>query len=108
MPRASQRRYLTLEDIRLCKQPQGLLQLFSKLGYHVEPEAVSLPKAEIGFSSADFAAIKRLYLLADQAGQLQVILFDLEEVALARLRSLATNFLNRGGHYLLAATTDYR
>jgi len=106
--RSSHRRHLSLEDVHLCKDPPALLRLFSKLGYQVEDEAVPLPKTEIGFSPADARAIHSLYLLADQAGQLQVVLFELEEVALARLRSLAGNFLNRGGNYLLVATTDYR
>jgi hypothetical protein len=57
-------------------------------------------------------AIRHLYLLADQgeggrgATPLQVVLFELEEVAMARLRSLAANFLNRGSHYLLMASGD--
>jgi hypothetical protein len=110
----SERRYLSLEDIHLCQQPQALLRLFTKLGYPAEGEAIPLPRHEIGFSPADAAAIKNLYLLADQDGgrhgglPLQVVLFELEEVAPARLRSLAANFLNRGDNYLLVATSDYR
>lgn len=64
--RLSHRRYLSLEDIHLCKDPGALLRLFSKLGYQVADEAVPLPKAEIGFSPADAQAIHDLYLLADQ------------------------------------------
>lgn len=101
-------RRLSLEDLHLCKQPQALLRLFSILGYDVEAEAIPLSKGEIGFAPADAAAIRSLYLLADQQGQLQVVLFELETLALARLRSLAGNLLNRGGHYLLVATDTYR
>lgn len=112
MSRSSARRHLSLEDVHLCKQAATVLQLFSKLGYQVEGEATALPKDEVGFTPADTAAIRHLYLLADQDGDaglpLQVILFELEEVALARLRSLAGNLLNRGGNYLLVATSDYR
>ena len=111
MSRSSAHRHLSLEDVHLCKQPAAVLQLFSKLGYNVEREVVSLPKEEIGFTPADAAAIRHLYLLADQNGgaglPLQVVLFELEEVALTRLRSLAGNLLNRGGNYLLVATSDY-
>ncbi len=99
---------LSLEDIRLCREPQGLLRLFSRLGYTVEGELIQLPKAEIGFAPADLSNIRTLYLLADQDAQLQVVLFELETLAQARLRSLAANFLDRGGHYLLVATDDYR
>jgi type I restriction-modification system DNA methylase subunit len=108
MARSTANRHLLLEDIRLCKNPPALLNLFSLLGYQVESEAVSLPKEEIGFSPADAVAIHHLFLLADQDGELQVILFELAEVALTRLRSLAANFLDRGGHYLLVATSNYR
>jgi len=99
---------LTLEDIRLCREHQRLLRLFCKLGYTVESELIALPKAEIGFAPADMQNVRSLYLLADQESQLQVVLFELETLAQARLRSLAANFLDRGGHYLLVATDDYR
>jgi adenine-specific DNA-methyltransferase len=101
------KRYLTLEDIHLAQSPQGLLNLFGRLGYSVEREVVSLNKNDVGFATADLAALRNLYLLADQGGQLQVILFELEEVGLARLRSLAGNMLSRGGNYLIVATQDY-
>lgn len=100
-------RRLTLEDIHLCKSAEQLLQLFNKLGYLTESDILPLSKNEIGFAPSDLAAIRRLALLADQAGQLQVILFELDEIALTRLRSLSANFLSRGGNYLIVATQDY-
>ena len=100
-------RCLTLEDLHLCKSPEQLLQIFNKLGYRTEPEIVPLAKSQIGFAPADAAAIRRLALLADH-GQLQIILFELDEVAMQRLRSLTGNLLARGGNYLLVATQDYR
>lgn len=101
-------RHLTLEDLHLAQSPQGLLNLFGRLGYSVEREVIPLDKNDIGFAPADSAAIKRLFLLADEGGQMQVILFELEEAALTRIRSLAGNLLARGGNYLMAATQDYR
>lgn len=102
-----------LEDIRLSRAPENLLNLFGLLGYHTEKQAIPLNKHEIGFNPADLAAIHNLYLLAEQstpAGDdfLQIILFELDQIALTRLRSLAKNFLDRGGNYLLVATADYR
>ena len=114
MPRSPKIRRLSPGDIHLCKSAPGVLQLLGKLGYAVDPGLTPLPKEEIGFAPADAAAIRDLYLLAEQAGQghaaasLQVILFELQEVALPRLRSLAANLLNRGGNYLLLATGDYQ
>ena len=101
-------RHLTLEDLHLCKAPDCVQNLFARLGYAVEEELVPLPKEKIGFAPADLVAVRNLYLLAEHTDQLQVVLFELEEVALARLRSLAGNFLSRGGNYLLVATSDYR
>lgn len=100
-------RRLSLDDLHLCKSADQLLQLLNKLGYDTEPEILPLPKNEIGFAPADLNAIRRLALLADHASQLQVILFELDEVALTRLRSLSANFLSRGGNYLIVATQDY-
>ena len=108
MPRLMSRPIL-LEDLRLCQDPAGLLNLFSLLGYTVESHAVSIPKQEIGFAPADMAAVRAVYLLAEQknsADFLQIILFELETTALGRLRSLARNFLERGGNYLFVATAD--
>jgi hypothetical protein len=111
---SSQARRLSLEDIHLCKTPAATLQLLARLGYAVEQGAVPLRKEEVGFAAGDAAAIRNLYLLAEQGGDgsqgapLQVVLFDLQEVALARLRSLAANLLDRGGNYLMLATADYR
>jgi adenine-specific DNA-methyltransferase len=101
-------RHITLEDLHLAQSPQGLLNLFGRLGYSVERDVIPLDKNDIGFAPADSAAIKRLFLLADEGGQAQVILFELEETALTRIRSLAGNLLSRGGNYLIVATQDYR
>jgi len=68
MARSVSRRHLSLEDISLCRRPESLLQLLQKLGYQTEAEARPLPKEEIGFAPADMAAIRNLYLLADQGG----------------------------------------
>ncbi|MBI3957453.1 MAG: type II restriction endonuclease, partial [Chloroflexi bacterium] len=101
-------RLLSQADIQLCTNPTGVLRLLHKLGYAVGSGTVALPKTEIGFAPADAASIRFVYLLADQEQLLQVILFEMETTALERLRSLAANFLSRGGHYLLIATDDYR
>lgn len=101
-------RHITLDDIHLAQSPSGLLNLFGRLGYSVERDVIPLDKNDIGFAPADSAAIKRLFLLADEGGQAQVILFELEETALTRIRSLAGNLLSRGGNYLIVATQDYR
>ena len=114
MPRPSRTRRISLGDVHLCKSAPAVLQLLGKLGYAVDLEATPLCKDDIGFAPGDAAAIHNLYLLAEQRGDgyegppLQVILFELDEVALARLRSLAANLLNRGGNYLVLATTDYQ
>ena len=41
--------YLTLEDIRLARDPDHLLTLFGKLGYRVETTLVPLDLAELDF-----------------------------------------------------------
>lgn len=114
MPQSPVAYRISLEDIHLCRSTAAILQLLARLGYTVEQQAVPLRKDDVGLAPADANAIRHLYLLADQrdpdlgAASLQVVLFELQELALSRLRSLATNLLSRGGNYLLIATSDYR
>ncbi|MFQ5796590.1 MAG: hypothetical protein ACE5JP_16275 [Candidatus Bipolaricaulia bacterium] len=103
----SSKRYLSPEDIRLCREPDRILHLFRKLNYQVEEQVYPLDKEDIGFTPTDLKTIRNLYLLADHDRQFQILLFELEGMSSARLRSLATNFLKRGGNYLLVATEDY-
>lgn len=79
------KKYITLEAIHLAQSTQEPLNLLGKLGYSI--------KNEIGFAPTDLEATR-------------IILFDLEEVGLARWHSLARNLLSRGGNYLIIATQD--
>jgi adenine-specific DNA-methyltransferase len=106
MPTNNTRR-LTLDDLHLCKSAGMVLRLFQKLGYSTEEEVISLSKTQVGFNTADLNAIRSISLLADHSGEMQVLLFELDEIALTRLRSLSANLLSRGGNFLIAATLDY-
>jgi hypothetical protein len=102
-PKSSRQRLLSPEDLRLCKDPEGVRQLFDKLGYAVASDLIALPKADLALTPLDDAAIDRVFLLADHARQFQVLLFEGNASLNTRLRSLARNFLRRGGNYLLIA-----
>jgi hypothetical protein len=92
--------YLTLEYLRLARHPEAVLNLFRKLGYHVEPDLAALDPVELEFPSG--AGIQRLFLLADH-DQLQIFLFELDAVQIANLRLLARDLLLRAGNYLIVA-----
>lgn len=90
--------YLTLEDLRLARHPEAVLNLFRKLGYHVESDLIPLNPIELEFPAG--AGIQRLFLLADH-DQLQIFLFELDAVQMAHLRVLARDLLLRAGNYLI-------
>ena len=99
----SQQHYLSLEDLRLARDPDYLLTLFRKLAYQVEAELIPVDPAEL--ECPDRAGIRRCFLLADHVHPpgLQVLLFELDAVRMANLRLLARDLLARPGHYLFVA-----
>ncbi len=82
--------------------------LFARLGYNTEARIVQTPE-NLGITAeGTLKPIKRVVLLADQEGLLQVYLFELKSVTVSHTRALARAFRNRAGNYLLVLTTaDY-
>lgn len=96
--------YLTLEDIRLARDPERVLTLFRKLGYQTDDVLMPLDPADLGLP--DKAGIQTAYFIADHDELLQVMLFELDAVRMANLRPLARDLLQRGGNYLFVATPN--
>lgn len=98
-------RRLTLEDLRLCQNPQNVVGLLERLGY----TAALSPVAQeiLNLSSGESSNVQAGYLLADH-GDLQIFLFELNDLHSVHLRALAKSFLQRPGNYLLIVTRDYK
>jgi hypothetical protein len=95
-----------LDDLRLCSSVEGVRNLLQRLGYQTEADA-SLAPETLNISSSEHSNIQRVFLLADH-GQLQIFLFELNDLHGVHLRALAKSFLQRSGNYLLIVTRDYK
>lgn len=98
---------LTPEDIRACVSPQAVHDVFARLSYQVQEGPPELRIRDLQLRPSNEEAIASAYLLADHAGRLQVLLCRLRD-SRANLRSLADDFVRRGGHYLLVTTSDFQ
>ncbi len=99
-------RRLMLDDLRLCGSAEGVRNLLQRLGYQTEADTALAPET-LTISSSEHPTIQRALLLADH-GQLQIFLFELNDLHSVHLRALAKNFLQRAGNYLLVVTRDYK
>jgi hypothetical protein len=81
--------------------------LFARLGYNTDARTAQ-PAGNLGITAdSTVRPIKKIELIADQEGLLQVYLFELQSVTVAHTRALARTFRNRAGNYLLILTSDY-
>lgn len=98
---------LRREDIQALNSADSVSAFFSLLGYNTDTRLVQTP-TNLGISSQDLTRqIRRIELLADQEGLLQVYLSELTSVTLSAARALCRSFRNRAGNYLLIVTSDY-
>ena len=100
---------LTHQDVQTLASADHLAEFFARLGYPAEArlpmttEALQLPE-----KLAD--AVQRVELLTqvdDGIRVLQVYLFELTSVTVARTRALTRAFRDRSGNFLLVLTDDY-
>jgi hypothetical protein len=92
-------------DVELSRQEiQGLsgsyavAALFARLGYNTDARTAQTA-GNLGITAdSTVRPIKKIELIADQEGLLQVYLFELQSVTVAHTRALARAFRNRAGN----------
>ncbi len=94
-------------DIQALGNADGVGALFERLGYNTSIRRIQTP-ANLGITADSILRpIKKIELLADQDGLLQVYLFELRSVTVAHTRAIAGAFRLLAGNYLLVLTSDY-
>ena len=98
---------LTRQDIQSLSSADGFAAFFARLGYNTDARTAQTA-GNLGITAdSTVRPIKKIELIADQEGLLQVYLFELQSVTVAHTRALARAFRNRAGNYLLILTSDY-
>lgn len=98
---------LRAEDVQLLSDPDAVAAFFGRLGYDTNPRTIQTP-GNLGITSENtLRRIRKIELIADSEGLLQVYLFQLPTVTVADARALATAFRNRVGNFLLVLTADF-
>ena len=101
-------RELTEKDIQGLSSPDAVAALFAALGYSTNVRTPQSP-ANLGISNETLTRqVRRLELLADQDGLLQVYLVELSSVTVAATRNLTSAFRTLNVQFpLLVLTSDY-
>ena len=95
------------EDVQLLSDADAVAAFFGRLGYDTNPRTIQTP-GNLGITSENtLRRIRKIELIADNEGLLQVYLFQLPTVTVADARALATAFRNRVGNFLLVLTADF-
>jgi hypothetical protein len=98
---------ITASEIQQLAGADAVAAFFAKLGYRTNVRVPQTP-GNLGITAdGTVRPIKRVELIADQEGLLQVYLFELATVTVTHTRALARAFRNRAGNYLLVLTSDY-
>jgi hypothetical protein len=95
-------------DIQALSSADAVAAFFERLGYNTNVRASQTP-ANLGITAdSTLRPIKKIELLADQEGLLQVYLFELRSVTVAHTRAVANAFRLLAVTYpLLVVTSDY-
>jgi hypothetical protein len=98
---------LSRQDIQGLSSADAFAAFFARLGYNIDARTAQTA-GNLGITAdSTVRPIKKIELIADQEGLLQVYLFELQSVTVAHTRALARAFRNRAGNYLLILTSDY-
>jgi hypothetical protein len=98
---------ITASEVQQLAGADAVAAFFAKLGYRTDVRVSQTP-GNLGITAdGTVRPIKRVELIADQEGLLQVYLFELATVTVTHTRALARAFRNRAGNYLLVLTSDY-
>jgi hypothetical protein len=95
------------QEIQGLSSADAIAAFFARLGYNTDARTTQTA-GNLGITAdSTVRPIKKIELIADQEGFLQVYLFELQSVTVAHTRTLARAFRNRAGNYLLILTSDY-
>lgn len=98
---------LSASDVQSLNNADAVAALFARLSYNINERTEQAP-GNLGITAdGTVRPIRRIELIANQDGLLQVYLFELTSVTIAQTRALARVFRNRAGNYLLILTSDY-
>ena len=98
---------LSHQDILGLSGLDAIAAFFARLGYNTDARTAQTA-GNLGITAdSTTRPIKKIELIADQEGLLQVYLFELQSVTVGHTRALARAFRNRAGNYLLILTSDY-
>jgi hypothetical protein len=94
-------------DIQALSDADAVAAFFELLGYNTSVRRIQTP-ANLGITAdSTLRPIKKIELLADQEGLLQIYLFEVRSVTVAHTRAIANAFRLLAGNYLLVQTSDY-
>jgi hypothetical protein len=94
-------------DIQALSDADAVAAFFERLGYNTSVRKIQTP-ANLGITAdSTLRPIKKIELLADQEGLLQIYLFKVRSVTVAHTRAIANAFRLLAGNYLLVQTSDY-
>jgi hypothetical protein len=98
---------LNNDRVQSLNNRDAVVAFFSSLGYNSNARLEQTP-ANLGISpESTVRRIKRIERIANQEDMFQVYLFEVDSVTVDLTRSLARNFRDYQGHYLLVLTSDY-
>ncbi len=95
------------QDIQELSGVDSVTAFFARLGYRTDVRIEQSP-GNLGINAeGTVKPIKRIELIADQEGALQVYIFELTSVTIANTRAIVRTFRERAGNYLLILTSLY-
>lgn len=94
-------------DVQELSNADAVTALFARLGWRTEVRIEQNP-GNLGITAeGTVKPIKKIELIADQDGALQVYIFELASVTIANTRAIVRAFRERAGNYLLVFTSSY-
>jgi hypothetical protein len=98
---------ITARDVQELSSADSVTALFARLGWRTEVRIEQSP-GNLGITAeGTVKPIKKIELIADQDGALQVYIFELASVTIANTRAIVRAFRERAGNYLLVFTSAY-
>ncbi|MGH7824471.1 MAG: hypothetical protein ACREQ7_04765 [Candidatus Binatia bacterium] len=89
---------LNPQDVQGLSSPDAITAFFAKLGYNTDARTAQTA-GNLGITAdSTVRPIKKIELIADQEGLLQVYLFELQSVTVAHTRALARAFPQSRGN----------
>ncbi len=92
---------ITAREVQELSNADAVTAFFARLGWHTDIRIEQFP-GNLGITAeGTVKPIKKIELIADQDGALQVYVFALTSVTIANTRAIVRAFRERAGNYLL-------